>query len=518
MQRIVLVGVIAPDTRRVLVARTLDPPVAHLPDRDIAQLEVILGLRMQLDENPPLAPVRREGEAAEAATRRGGHLGMDPVIGQVGRIAADSGLLGPLVDARTITLIGVALVADTHLQIAVCRHEAQTAERPLVDVAEAADRFERRLVTGLPAGILVVGRELDHTEGHPWSGSDHPPRMGRADARIDIVSQGLQGLRGPFDASGGHLATVAQHPVTTRPVASHGRHRHLEARAARLDAPAEKFAAIHLDTQHRRRIEPLDIDQQRLHTLAVAVQFIRSRRHIAHIQPFGLRRTHGRGSLERHTVEKDPRTLEDRYTHRIAALAQRAATQRHLEPAGCRTLEVPGQRKRIDGRLLLAVTAAGSSRVIGIIEPEPGILSVYAHLHQRREALGVVGQIDRQQAVAFGLSVEAKEDIDFMGAPSRRGPGPAPRVGRPGQHIGEIGRRIGVTDQIEFVFVAEVPGQKVPESVGRKGESGRTAIRLAHRPDRRIGRRSSPHGQGTAQGERRPHKALHLHRIAVFGS
>ena len=105
-----------------------------------------------------------------------------------------------------------------------------------------------------------------------------------------------------------------------------------------------------------------------------------------------------------------------------------------------------------------------------------------------------------------------------MGAPSRRGPGPAPRVGRPGQHIGEIGRRIGVTDQIEFVFVAEVPGQKVPESVGRKGESGRTAIRLAHRPDRRIGRRSSPHGQGTAQGERRPHKALHLHRIAVFGS
>ena len=472
------------------MARTLDPPVAHLPDRDIAQLEVILGLRMQLDENPPLAPVRREGEAAEAATRRGGHLGMDPVIGQVGRIAADSGPLGPLVDARTITLIGVALVADTHLQIAVCRHEAQTAERPLVDVAEAADRFERRLVTGLPAGILVVGREFDHTEGHPRSGSDHPPRMGRADARIDIVGQGLHGLRGPFDAPGGHLATVAQHPVTARPV----------------------------DTQHRRRIEPLDIDQQRLHTLAVAVQFIRSRRHIAHIQPFGLRRTHGRGALERHTVEKDPRTLEDRYAYRIAALAQRAATQRHLEPAERRTLEVPGQRKRIDGRLLLAVTAAGSSRVIGIIEPEPGILSVYAHLHQRREALGVVGQIDRQQAVAFGLSVEAEEDIDLMGAPSRRRPGPAPRVGRPGQHIGEIGRRVGVTDQIKFVFVAEVPGQKVPESVGRKGESGRTAIRLAHRPDRRIGRRSSPHGQGAAQGERRPHKALHLHRIAVFGS
>ena len=164
---------------------------------------------------------------------------MDPVIGQVGRIAADSGLLGPLVDARTITLIGVAFVADTHLQITVCRHEAQTAERPLVDVAEAADRLERRLITGLPAGILVVGRELDHTEGHPRSGSDHPPRMGRADARIDIVGQGLHGLRGPFDASGGHLATVAQHPVTARPVASHGRHRHLEARAARLDAPAE---------------------------------------------------------------------------------------------------------------------------------------------------------------------------------------------------------------------------------------------------------------------------------------
>ena len=57
-------------------------------------------------------------------------------------------------------------------------------------------------------------------------------------------------------------------------------------------------------------------------------------------------------------------------------------------------------------------------------------------------------------------------------------------------------------DQIEFVLVAEVPGQEVPESVGRKGEPVGTAVRFAHRPDRRIGRRRSPHGQGAAQDGR----------------
>jgi len=342
--------------------------------------------------------------------------------------------------------------------------------------------------------------------------------VGRTDARIDVVGQGLLGSGSPFDTSGGHFASVAQHPVAARPGAAHGRHRHLEARTARLDASVEEFAAVYLDAQRRCRSEPLDIDQQRLHTLAVMVRFIRSRRHVAHEQPFGLRRTHGRWALERHPVEEYPRPLEHGHMHRVAALAQRAAPERHLEPARRRTLEASGQRKRIDSRLLLAVTAAGSGRIVGVVESEPGILSVYAHLDQRREPLGVIRQIDRQQAVVIGLFVEAEKDIDLVGAPSRRGPGSAPRVGRPRQHIGKIGRRIGVPDQIEFVLVAEVPGQEVPESVGRKGEPVGTAVRFAHRPDRRIGRRRSPHGQGAAQDERRPHKAFHLHRIAVFGS
>ena len=99
---------------------------------------------------------------------------MDPVIGQVGRIAADSGLLRPFVDARAVALVGVALVSDPDLQLAVGRHETQSAERPLVDVAESHYVFNVIFISCFPMGIFVIGHKFYHSKWHPWSGAYHP--------------------------------------------------------------------------------------------------------------------------------------------------------------------------------------------------------------------------------------------------------------------------------------------------------------------------------------------------------
>lgn len=93
---------------------------------------------MQLDQDTARAAVCGEGETLEAAARCGRHFGLDAVVGQVGAVVADIGPLGAFVDARAVAFVGLLFVADAGFQLAVCGHDAQSSERPLVDMAETA--------------------------------------------------------------------------------------------------------------------------------------------------------------------------------------------------------------------------------------------------------------------------------------------------------------------------------------------------------------------------------------------
>ena len=110
-------------------------------------------------------------------------------------IVSDASLFGLLADTRAVTRIRIHFISFLNNQLSVSRHQSETAQCPFMDVTEATDVFERRLITRLPACILVIRAKLYQAERHPRSGSDHPAGMSGTDAGIYVVSIRLKSLR-----------------------------------------------------------------------------------------------------------------------------------------------------------------------------------------------------------------------------------------------------------------------------------------------------------------------------------
>ena len=195
IQHIVLVGIVAPHSRRELVDRTFNAEIVHFPDIHSLELDAVFCLRMELDEDAPVAPVRREREPLESASCRGCDFRLYAVVSQVGRIIADACLLGPLVYARAVSLVRLLLIAHTCLQLPVGGHDAEPSHGPFMDMAETSYILERGLVSGLPSSVLVVRTHLHHAERHPRPRGDHPSRVCRADTCIHVVGKRLRALR-----------------------------------------------------------------------------------------------------------------------------------------------------------------------------------------------------------------------------------------------------------------------------------------------------------------------------------
>ena len=483
VQYVVLIGVVAPYARRELVARTLDAALSDPLHRDVFELDAVLGFGMQLDQDTARAAVCGEGETLEAAARCGRHFGLDAVVGQVGAVVADIGPLGAFVDARAVAFVGLLFVADAGFQLAVCGHDAQSSERPLVDMAETADILERGLVTGLPSRILVVGAHLDHAERHPRSRRDHPARVGRADARVHVIGRRLERLRRAYDAAPCYFTAVAKNPVSALFGFLHLRHRGFELVTARFDALVQYLFVVEFDAERGCAFEPFEIDQQGLDASFAVGQFIGSGLDVADEELLRLFHVRAGRAFEAHTVEKYPRAFQHGDRHLVAAGLEYAGTDRDFEPAGRRFGEVARDRQRIDDLLHLVGLALVGDAESRSVELELGVLRIDRNLDQRQEVFGVIEQIDDERAGSVGGNLfQSEEDIDLMRAPARRGPCAAPRVGRSGQDVGEIGGGNGVPDEEIFVFIAEIVGEEVAEAVRSQCEFGRRPVGLSHRP------------------------------------
>ena len=93
---------------------------------------------------------------------------------------------------------------------------------------KAVDLLDAVFVAGAPARGLVVGRNLDHAEGQPRAGSDHPARMGRAAEDVHVIGRcGEREAARPNCVSAQHPAFGAQFHARVAARSRRGR-RHFE--------------------------------------------------------------------------------------------------------------------------------------------------------------------------------------------------------------------------------------------------------------------------------------------------
>ncbi len=235
----VLVGVVWLGAPGELVART---PIGKSPTcrPNIPKSYSACGGCNSMRPAPRPGPSEAQAEAVVAVTSA-----WIPWFGRVGQQPLFR-LLGPLCRCANDSPPHRGLRSPTRtLQVAVSlAMRPDRRECPLVWMWLKQPIVSNEALTGLPAGILVVGQP-DLSEGQLLRSGRHPTANGPCRSRNRHSRPGLR-AEGSFDAS----------EATSRP--SHStRQRLVRSRRSASGSPScrlKSLAAVHLDTQHRRCI------------------------------------------------------------------------------------------------------------------------------------------------------------------------------------------------------------------------------------------------------------------------
>ena len=495
VQDIFLLGVAAPDIRGMVFDAPLDAGRAGLAHIDGHQVEPVFGRELKVQEHARLGGFRKS-VALETGARGRGQFHVDPGVGQKHLIVSDAGLLPRFVHSRAIAGVGLVLIAHLDLERPGRWHHQQSGHGPFVDVTEPTDVLDVRIVAGLPAGVLVVGAEFDHAKGHPGTGSDHPAGVCTPHHGVDVIRRRRQRVRGTEDGSRSQppIAEVdgvmARYPGPVRICDSiHRRQGHLEHRTAELGNDRKNPFPIEKHGQFGRGFETFQVDQERLSSLSLVLEFVMGSRHLADEDRGRRGQPCSNGCLEPHLIEEQPAATNGGELDRVASRAQ-----------------APGFQGQSD--LLFAPTRPGARQRSFTRAPrqfELGGSPVDDHLQQGRVGGVRIHQIDHQGSLAVSpRRCQVEQDREHLGPSPRQSARSGPLIRRSWQHVRPGGGGGGLADQEEAVFPTEIPLQKIPIAVRCQREFRRGIIRRTDGPEgfRRHNRRRQQPIQGDQQNQR----------------
>jgi hypothetical protein len=180
-----------------------------------------------------------------------------------------------------------------------------------MNVTEGANILNRRLISSLPASVLVVGTNLHHAHRHPWSRCNHPSRMSCTNLCIYIISRCLQFLRRACNGSLYNHPAIAYYTVFTAPCTLHSRHRNLKNIIPLFNTLLKNPLSIKQDLQVRHILKMLHIYKQRLYPFITILQFITGRLQIFHIELIGCCKLNT-WTVQNDIIKQYPRTLKYR--------------------------------------------------------------------------------------------------------------------------------------------------------------------------------------------------------------